>query len=246
MPEGPNIFILKELLHQFINKKVLKAHGQAKLDFTRIENKIIKDIRCWGKHLLICFNNFTIKVHLQLFGTYTINYKKSTPPRLSLLFTNGNVDFYGCSVQYLEDDLNKIYDWTSDIMSDKWDSQKALKKLQIKNNMLLCDALLDQNIFSGVGNIIKNEVLYRTKVHPKNKIQNLPKEKLEEIIEEAKSFTFRYLNWEKLDELDKNLLVYSRKICENEHKLVKEDLGKFKRKNYHCEVCQIIFNNQNA
>ena len=27
--------------------------------------------------------------------------------------------------------------------------------------MLVCDALLDQNIFAGVGNIIKNEVLYQ-------------------------------------------------------------------------------------
>ncbi|MER3465444.1 MAG: endonuclease, partial [Chitinophagaceae bacterium] len=36
------------------------------------------------------------------------------------------------------------------------------------------DALLDQEIFSGVGNIIKNEVLYRIEVHPLSTIGALP------------------------------------------------------------------------
>ena len=31
---------------------------------------------------------------------------------------------------------------------------------------MVCDALLDQTVFAGVGNIIKNEVLFRTGVHP--------------------------------------------------------------------------------
>jgi endonuclease-8 len=241
MPEGPNIFILKELCQQFTNKKVIKAFGQANLDFSKIENKILKDVTCWGKHLLLCFSKFTIKVHLQLFGTYSINRKKTTPARLSLNFNKGNLNFYGCSVSILEDDLNQIYDWSGDIMNQAWDAEKALKKMKSKKNMLICDALLDQTIFSGVGNIIKNEVLYRTRVHPMNKVEKVPKEKLDEIVEETKSFTFNYLKWEKESELHKNLSVYSKEICENEHKLKREDIGKFKRKNYHCETCQILY-----
>jgi hypothetical protein len=43
---------------------------------------------------------------------------------------------------------------------------------------LVCDALLDQNVFAGVGNIIKNEVLFRIRVHPLSKLGALPAHKL--------------------------------------------------------------------
>ncbi|HRO68823.1 MAG TPA: hypothetical protein PK951_00545 [Chitinophagaceae bacterium] len=42
---------------------------------------------------------------------------------------------------------------------------------------MVCDALLDQEIFSGVGNIIKNEVLYRIRVHPESLIGDIPLKK---------------------------------------------------------------------
>jgi endonuclease-8 len=242
MPEGPNIFILKELCHQFKNKKVTKAFGLANLEFAKIENKILKDVTCWGKHLLLCFAKFTIKVHLQLFGTYSINFKKSSPPRLSLNFNLGNLNFYGCSVTILEDDINKIYDWSGDIMNQAWDAKMAMKKMKSKKKLLICDALLDQTIFSGVGNIIKNEVLFRTRIHPMNHVENIPQDKLEEIIDEAKSFTFNFLKWERESELQKHLSVYNKEVCETQHKLKKQEIGKYKRKNYHCEICQILYN----
>ncbi len=45
-------------------------------------------------------------------------------------------------------------------MSDTWNAAAARKKLRAMPETLVCDALLDQNVFAGVGNIIKNEVLY--------------------------------------------------------------------------------------
>jgi endonuclease-8 len=54
------------------------------------------------------------------------------------------------------------------------ESNKARKKLKAIPKTMICDALLDQQIFSGVGNIIKNEVLYRVKLHPENNISDIP------------------------------------------------------------------------
>ena len=36
------------------------------------------------------------------------------------------------------------------------------------------DALLDQDVFAGAGNIIKNEVLHRIRVHPESPVGRLP------------------------------------------------------------------------
>src|SRR6266513_3739824 len=170
MPEGPSIVILKELVQEFKGKKVVSISGNTKVDFSKAVGQTITDFKSFGKNFFICFKKFSIKVHFMLFGSYRINEKKETTPRLSLHFKNGELNFYACSVKLIEEDLDKLYDWSADVMNDNWDATKARKKLKAQPKTLVCDALLDQNIFAGVGNIIKNEVLYRIQVHPKNKI----------------------------------------------------------------------------
>ena len=59
-------------------------------------------------------------------------------------------------------------------MNENWNAAKARKKLKAIPKTLVCDALLDQTIFAGVGNIIKNEVLFRIKVHPKQELVTFP------------------------------------------------------------------------
>ena len=62
---------------------------------------------------------------------------------------------------------------------------------------MVCDALLDQNIFSGVGNIIKNEVLYRIKLHPETLVKNIPAINLTDLIKEARNYSFDFFKMEK-------------------------------------------------
>ena len=102
-----------------------------------------------------------------LFGSYRINERRPTVPRLSLQFKNDEINFYACSLKYIEGNLDEAYDWQADVMADAWNPRAARRKLKLQPTMLVCDALLDQSIFAGVGNIIKNEVLFRIRVHPK-------------------------------------------------------------------------------
>src|SRR5438132_2866112 len=96
-----------------------------------------------------------------MFGSYRINEKKDAAPRLSLRFENGELNLYSCSIRLIEGDLNDLYDWSADVLSDEWDAPKAKKRLRKLPDAMVCDALLNQDIFAGVGNIIKNEVLFR-------------------------------------------------------------------------------------
>ncbi len=43
-------------------------------------------------------------------------------------------------------------------------------------------------MFAGVGNIIKNEVLFRIRVHPCSKVGALPPAKLPKMVEEARIY----------------------------------------------------------
>lgn len=239
MPEGPTIFILKEEAQQFIGKKIIRVEGNSKQPIERMLNQTVKDIRSWGKHFLICFDDFTVKIHFMLFGSYKINERKETAPRLSLFFENGEFNFYACSVKFLEEPLSEIYDWSADILNDSWNPKAAKAKIKEIPDALVTDVLLNQNIFSGVGNIIKNEVLFRTRIHPETQVGKLPERKLNELIKEARNYSFDFLKWKRAYELKKHYLVHTKSICPNcGNKLTRKHLGKTHRRTFYCENCQ--------
>ncbi len=243
MPEGPSIVILKEALQEFKGKKIFSVTGNSKQDIQRIAGKKVIDLKSWGKHFLICFQNFSIRIHFMLFGSYSINEKVETKnTRLGLHFKAGAIYFYACSVQFIEEDLNMIYDWTSDVMNDDWSEQKARKKLKDQPETLVCDALLDQQVFAGVGNIIKNEVCYRIKIHPENKIGWLLLEQINDLIKEARNYSFDFLEWKKHFVLKKHWLAHTKKICKRCNiPLVKKYAGKTKRRTFFCTNCQVLY-----
>ena len=176
MPEGTSIVILKEAIQLFVGRKIISATGNSKkVVFEKLQGLKVIDFKSWGKHFLICFPGFTIRIHFLMFGSYRINESKESIPRLSLQFSKENVlNFYACAITTIEQPLDDVYDWTADVMNDSWSSRNALQKINSLDKTLVCDVLLDQKIFSGVGNIIKNEVLFRIKVHPKSSINKLP------------------------------------------------------------------------
>jgi endonuclease-8 len=245
MPEGPSIRILREEAVIFKGKKVLEVSGNSKEDIGRMENKKVKDLKSWGKHFLICFDHFTVRIHLMLFGSYRINeVKENATPRLSLRFANGELNFYTCSVKFIEGDINEAYDWQVDIMSDKWNPKKALASLKEAKKMMVTDALLDQNIFAGSGNIIKNEVLFNIRLHPATLLGDIPDKKLKELVKETSSYSFDFYRWKKAYELKKHWLAYHKNICPRcDIPLVIKDMGKGKRRTFFCENCQLLYKN---
>jgi endonuclease VIII len=242
MPEGPSIVILKELVQPFKRKKVVSVEGNSKMDIQRLSGKKIIDFRSWGKHFLICFPGFAVRIHFLLFGSYRINEDKPTPPRLSLKFNKGHLNFYACSVQFIEGDLDEVYDWSADVMQDVWDPKQARKKLLDQPTTLACDALLDQHIFSGVGNIIKNEVLFRIYVHPESMVGALPTKKLNELIKEARKYSFEFLEWKKQYVVKQHWLAHTKRICPRcEIPFIKKHTGKTKRRSFYCINCQLLY-----
>jgi len=243
MPEGPSIVLLKEELQSFIGKRVTTATGSSqKVDFKKIRGNKIVDIKSWGKHLLICFPDFTLKIHLLMFGTYRINERKDAVPRLSLKFSkNSGLNFYSCAVSTLLRPLDEIYDWSADVMNKKWNAKAALQKLKKHPDLLACDALLNQEIFSGVGNIIKNEVLFRIKVHPESLLGQLPEPKRKELIKEAVAYSYQFLKWKREFTLKKHWLAHTKKKCPRDHiPLQKEYLGKTNRQTFFCNISEAL------
>jgi endonuclease-8 len=242
MPEGPTIVILKENVSAFTGKEIIAVSGNAKFDLHRLELQKINAFKSWGKHFLICFNDFTVRIHFLMFGTYLINETKSTPLRLGLTFNAGEINFYTCAVKLLEGDADLHYDWSTDVMSDQWSARKAKAKLKAIPDKMICDTLLEQEIFSGVGNIIKNEVLYRVKLHPESLTGKIPDAKISEVVKEAQNYSFEFLDWKRKYELKKHWLAHTKKVCQRcDLPIIRKHTGTKKRRSFFCEKCQKIY-----
>jgi len=242
MPEGPSIVILKEQVQAFKGKKILHVCGNSKIDYRQLQNKTVTEFKSWGKHFIVCCKGITLRIHFMLFGSCRVNEKKESPARLSLQFKNGELNFYACSVKIFYEDPDEVYDWSTDVMNDAWNASKAKKKLAQIPDTIVADALLDQNIFAGVGNIIKNEVLWRIKVHPTTKVGHLPKKKLNELVNDARNYSFDFLKWKKAFVLRKHWCIHTKKICPRCNiPAHKEYVGKTNRRTFFCDRCQVLY-----
>ena len=242
MPEGPSIVLLKEEVQQFVEKKIISVNGNSKMEQHRLINEKVISFKSWGKHFLICFNGFTVHIHFLMFGTYRINEKREQPVRLNITFNNGEINLYSCSIKILEGDVNSHYDFSVDVMNDEWNPKNAKAKLKDAPDKLVCDALLEQNIFSGVGNIIKNEVLYRLRIHPESIVGQLPPLKIKKLIEEARNYSFEFLDWKRNFELRKHWLAHTKKTCLRCNlPIIKKYTGVKNRRSFICTKCQRLY-----
>lgn len=242
MPEGPSLYILKELVRDFTGQQIVRADGNVRaIDPARLVGQRIEAIHTWGKHLLIETPDMVVRVHFLLFGTYRINERREEKtPRLSIETANGNeLNLYACQVREIDRATYAAYDFSADVMSDAWDPKKARKKLRAQPEMLACDALLDQDIFSGVGNIIKNEVLFRIRVHPLSTVGALPAPKLRALVDEARQYSFDFLEWKRQYVLKQHWLAHAKRICPRcDIPFLKANLGRSNRRSFYCERCQ--------
>lgn len=244
MPEGPSLVILREEAQPFAGQVIRAVAGNSsKIDMQRLVGQRIRSIRSWGKHFLIELDGFSLRIHFLLFGSYRINERKEErTPRLSLQCDEGELNFYACSVEYIEEPLDARYDWRTDIMSEHWSPALALKKLRAKPETLVCDAVLDQTVFAGAGNIFKNEVLFRIRVHPLSQIGALSPGKLRELVAQMRVYGGEFLVWKKAYILRKQWLAHSKSTCPRcKIAFSREHLGKTKRRSFFCERCQKLY-----
>jgi endonuclease VIII len=240
--EGPSLVILKEEVQAFKGKKILRATGYADLDYSRLKNKTVIDFKTWGKHFIIVFPTFSLRIHFLLFGTYFINKRKETDPKVALKFSNGDLNCYVCSARFIEEPLDEVYDWEVDLLSPTWNFRKVKKLFLQHPDQMVCDVLLDPLVFSGSGNIIKNEALYRAGIHPETLVKNIPPKKVTELIRATYDYTQDFLKWKKEFVLSRNWKVYGQKVCRDcGGEVIKKYNGKLKRRSFICGKTQKLY-----
>ncbi len=248
--EGPSLRLAAEQLSPLVEEVVQSVSGNTKIDKERLLKKKILSIFSYGKYLVLQFDTFALRTHFLWFGSFeatirrkkvTGDYsKKSQTPRLAFRCKKGHVELYSCSVKFIEDaNLLENCDFTIDIMADCWDEKRALRQLKKQQRFEIADALLDQTIFLGVGNIIKNEVLLQAKILPTRKVKNLSARQLKKIVELTRNYVFQFYEWRKKFELRKHYQIYRQSTCKVcGEKVTRKKTGLRNRISFFCLHCQ--------
>lgn len=236
--------LLREAATPFVGRRVLGVEGNSKQDITRLRHRVLRDVRSWGKHFLLDFGTCWVRIHFGLFGSWRIDEPAGRAPRLRLGFSRGqSLAVYACSVKIVDGPLAGHYDWRADVMHPDWDARAARAKLRARPRELAADALLDQDIFSGVGNIIKNEVLHRIRVHPESRVGALPPRKLAQLVDEARNYSFDFLAWKREFTLRTHWQVHAKTVCPRDGTRLsyRKHLGKRQRRAFWCATCQRLY-----
>jgi endonuclease-8 len=235
MPEGPSLPLLKNQLAPFKGKVVKKAGGYGPMPTAWIRGKKLKDILSWGKHLLFVFSNGTVRVHLGLFGDILVNERKKVNRSFYLQFTNGEINGYVVKAIKLPKPYEEMYDWRTDIMSPQFDKRHVKKILKQHADQTIADVLLDQQVFTGVGNIIRIEALYRAGIHPLSITGKIPATVLNKLLDQVVRYARLFYDHLVGKEIKDFFSVYRREHAADGSEVTMQVLKKTKRKIYFSE-----------
>ena len=241
MPEGPSILHLADQLKPFKGKLVKKAGGYGKMPTAWLKGRKLNDIKTFGKNLLLVFTNGTVRIHLGLFGDVLINERKKVNRAFYLEFNNGEINGYVVKANKIDEPLEDIYDWRTDILDKKFNPAFVKKLIKAKAGHIIADLLTDQSVFTGSGNIIRNEALYRAGIHPLSMAGKIPAAKISKLIKETVGYAKIFYKKLKTSGLNDSFQVYHQEYAADGSEVMMEILPKTKRKIFYSEHRQKLF-----
>ncbi|NWW98060.1 NEIL3 Endonuclease, partial [Caloenas nicobarica] len=209
---------------------------------------VYRGVETLGKEFFMYFDQKALRIHFGMNGSMCINPggskdRKETPPVLEIQLTEDTVWFFEVTVEYRNaaESEQKVRMMESlDVCSPKFSFIRAESEIKQQKTRMLCDVLLDQAVLPGVGNIIKNEALFDSGLHPAVTVCQLTDEHIRHLVKMTHDFTLLFYKCRKTGSpLYKHYKVYKRPACgQCNGKVTVCRLGGYNRMTYFCCRCQ--------
>jgi endonuclease-8 len=187
VPEGDTIFQTAAALRPLLVGQTIVAArastpGPA---IDRVVGATVTSIEPIGKHMLVRFDNgLALHTHLRMAGTwhrYAPGEHWRMPAwkaRVVLEVPDHVVVCFNAPVVELMDqraiDLHPaLHSLGPDLLTDTFSSTLALEHLRARPEAEIAEALLDQRVMAGVGNVYKSEILFLEGVNPWTPVASL-------------------------------------------------------------------------
>lgn len=204
MPEGDTIFRTARSLGRALGGKTITAFRSTYPLLTRWNDdeslcgQTVERVESRGKWLLIHFSGGgTLATHLLMNGSWHIyrHGERWQQPRTNMRIVIENSEYIAVGFRvpvaemHTEQSLKrhrKIPQPANDVLSAEFDAAAAVRRLLERGDEEIADALLDQRVMAGVGNVFKSEICAVTGVNPFCKVKALTRAQAEALVDEAR------------------------------------------------------------
>jgi formamidopyrimidine-DNA glycosylase len=257
MPELPEVetfkrYLDKTSLKQLVKKVLITDDRILKIDksFFResLNSKQFESSIRHGKYLFVFLNPRYLIMHFGMTGDLEYYNKKEDHPKYSKVIFQFNNDFNLAYISTRMFGKLDIAESVEEFIKDKKLGIDALKmslaefkEAAEKRTAIIKNAFLNQSFVAGIGNIYSDEILFRSKIHPKTKINSLSESKIKELFTNIKEVL--KFGIEKRGDLSKypdNFLIPHRKK-EERCPICKTEITRFElagRHGFFCPNCQ--------
>uniref|UniRef100_A0A8C5PX91 Endonuclease 8-like 3 n=1 Tax=Leptobrachium leishanense TaxID=445787 RepID=A0A8C5PX91_9ANUR len=209
---------------------------------------IFTGVETLGKELFLYFGTKSLRVHFGMNGSMRINpadRKDTSGPAavLEVKLTKDLICFYDSThdIRNAAECKEKVRSFGDlDVCSSRFNFSRAESEIKKQENRMLCDVLLDQAVLPGVGNIIKNEALFDSGIHPAVQVRLLTDGQVSHLVKMTRDFTLLFYKCRKAGSaLYKHYKVYKKPHCgQCATKITVCRLGENNRMTYFCPTCQ--------
>jgi endonuclease-8 len=180
LPEGDTVHKLAAALRPDLRDRVLTEGRLRAYPGLQLRGRRIADVRAWGKHLFIDFQDgLTLRSHLGMYGSwrrYALGQPWDRPARRASLVLSTDalslVCFDAAEVEAVTAGGLGERDWQGRLGPDLLGVDPGLSTLPTRARTLLdpstwlVDVLLEQRIAAGIGNVYKSELLFLHRLAP--------------------------------------------------------------------------------
>jgi endonuclease-8 len=201
MPEGDTIFrAARTLAHRLEGKKVLRFQSTVPaLATARLEGAFVARVESHGKNLDVCFDDGRVlTTHMRMNGSWHVYrpgerwYLPSHRARavievsdcVAVCFSAPVVELHASAARLAQRRTGRV---GPDILAHGFDAGAAAESLLSKPGLPIGEALLDQSLTSGIGNVYKSEALFLERLSPFVATNEIPCERLVALMQRAKT-----------------------------------------------------------
>jgi endonuclease-8 len=168
MPEGDTVWHTAATLRQALAGRRLtrcdiRVPRFATVDLT---GRVVDEVLSRGKHLFIRVGPASIHSHLKMDGSWRVSSRgKRADHRIRIILEAGDIRALGIDLGILEildrdHDSDVVAHLGPDLLGEDWDPHVAASNLVADPGRPIAEALLDQRVMAGIGNVYCNELCF--------------------------------------------------------------------------------------
>ncbi|XP_066093589.1 endonuclease 8-like 3 [Saccopteryx bilineata] len=213
-----------------------------------LNGQVFSGVETLGKELFLYFGPHALRIHFGMKGSILINPlehkgKSRVSPVLEVQLRQDLICFFDSSVELRDSTESRQRIRTMeelDVCSPKFSFSRAEREVKRQAGRMLCDVLMDQRVLPGVGNIIKNEALFDSGLHPAVKVCQLTDAHTHQLVKVTRDFSVLFYRCRKAGlAVSTHWKVYQRPGCgQCGCRITVCRLGENRRMTYFCPHCQ--------